>query len=580
MQKDRSLLQDRDAPRRRWHYLPLPPAGELQQLVTILGVSERVATILLQRGLRDFATARDFFNPSLSNLYDPMRMKGMSKAVARVAQALNKKEKICIYGDYDVDGVTSVALLYRALGSLGANVSYYFPDRHQEGYGLSKQGVAFCAKEGIDVLITVDCGIRAVALVTEAKDHGVDVIICDHHEPGEMLPPAFAILDPKQKDCTYPGKELSGCGVAFKLLQGLQQQGLLGVETLYGYLDLVAVSIAADIVPLVGENRILAFHGMAQLEKHPCLGLEVLKRQAKRDHFNTISSIVFGLAPRINAAGRVRHAERAFRLLSTSDEEEAAQWAKLLEKDNDERKEHGARVLQEALTLIEEDASYGEKCTTVLFKPGWHKGVLGIVAARCVEHYYRPTIILTQQGDYATGSVRSVWGYNVYKALQQCGDLLARYGGHAYAAGVTLPLDHVKAFQGRFDEVVRSNITEALLTPTEFIDMKIHLRHLSKGFYNVLKRMRPFGPGNRQPVFATGPIRVQQYEVYQEKHLGLYIKQEGDSRTWRAIGFNMVDKLALFKNNLPVEIAYTLQENSYQGNVGYELFLKDIRPCV
>ena len=559
----------------QWHHVPLPEPAAIADLSRVLNTTPSLSAILLQRGIGDIETARSFFNPSLDQLHDPSLMLGMASAVDRVIRAIEQKELICIYGDYDVDGVTSVALLYRSLQEVGARVCCYLPDRHQEGYGVSKAGIKYCEEEGVALMIAIDCGIRAVARIEEAAMVGVDVIVCDHHEPGPVLPCAVSILNPKQQDCPYPFKELSGCGIGFKLLQALAQRGIMNEKTLFGYLDLVAVSIAADIVPIVDENRVLAAYGLSVLRKAPCLGLGTLVKKVNHVSPYTVSGVVFGLAPCINAAGRLSHANHALRLLLAEDEKEAEEVADLLIAQNQVRKELQEVVVQEAFSI--EKKTKQSTNSLVLFSPGWHKGVLGIVAARCVEQFYKPTIILTQQGDKATGSGRTVIGYNMYKALQQCDDLLTRYGGHAYAAGLTLPVDKVADFAQRFELVVRQTITPEAQHPRQVIDVPIDLAAITPAFYNVLQRMRPFGPGFRQPVFSSQPVVVKQYDVYQGKHLALRINQLGDKRVWRAIGFGMAHFLPYVQQ--PLAIAYTIQSNVYQGHTRYALFLKDIKPA-
>lgn len=563
---------------KKWRYSESPPPKTVDGLASLLNTSPIASTLLLQRGIVDFDEAKIFFRPSLSGLHDPMLMKGMDCAVARLCNAIEKKELICVYGDYDVDGTTSVAMIYQVLEHLGARVCFYIPDRHTEGYGLSSKGVDYAVEQGVGLLLCIDCGTKAVAMITKAKAQGIDVIVCDHHEPGKVLPPTVAMLNPKQKDCTYPFKELSACGIGFKLLQALVIHGQLDHAMLLRCLDLVVVSIAADIVPLVGENRLLAFHGLQRLNTSPRPGLAALISLIKRPNPLCISDIVFGFAPRINAAGRIEHAKAAVSLLLADQMPEAHKWAKYLHTQNDLRREIDSYTMEEALAMIRNDKAYATKYTTVLYKKDWHKGILGIVASRCIEHHYRPTVLFTEHDGKATGSARSVMGYNLYNAIQVCAPLLTSYGGHAYAAGLTLPCENIEAFKQKFEQAVASTINEDQRMPFQHIDLCIQLAQLTPALCKVVEQMGPFGPDNHRPVFSTKPVIARKHWIYQEKHLKLHVQQIGTKQVWEAIGFGMAPYLDYIKNKQPFAVAYTVAKNNFQGKVRWQIILKDLQP--
>ena len=562
---------------KRWLYRSLPEADQVNALTTALGVRPAISSLLVQKGITQFDQAKAYFRPSLADLHDPFAMKDMDKAVHRLGQAIAQKEPILVYGDYDVDGVTSVAMFYGYLKDLQANTEFYIPDRYTEGYGISMQAIKWAAEAGFKLIVSLDCGIKATACVQQANALGIDVIVCDHHEPGDVLPAAYAILDPKQQDCLYPTKELSGCGVGFKLLQALTMQQRLAEEKLYACLDLVAVSIACDIVPIVGENRILAYHGLQKLNTTPRPGLQALIEIGNLNPPLGISQLVFGLGPRINAAGRMEHANLAVRLLLAVDQQEAAHLAHTLNQKNSLRRDVDSKTTEEAIAMIDADPCRVQAKTTVLFKEDWHKGVIGIVASRCIEQYYRPTVILTAAHGKATGSARSVAGYNVYKALSACDDLLDQYGGHAYAAGLTLPIKHVKAFQERFEAVVADSITDALLTPPQEIDLPLMLEEIDFKFYNILKQMAPFGTGNMRTVFATDHVVAKSYSVLKEQHLKLYVHQQGSKHVLEAIGFGLARYEPLVRAQQPFKMVYTIGENNYLGEKSLQLNIKDIQ---
>ncbi len=562
---------------KRWLFHPLPAPVQVQRLAAALGINPIIATLLVQRGITTFDQAKAYFRPSLDHLHDPFRMLHMDKAVQRLVQAMDNQEKILIYGDYDVDGVTSVAMAYGFLKNRHNNLDYYIPDRHVEGYGISTQAIQWAAKAGVNLIVSIDCGIKAITCIQQANEVGIDVIICDHHAPGETLPPAVAILKPKQKNCTYPCKDLSGCGVGFKLLQAFCFTKKIDPTQLYAYLDLVAISIAADIVPITGENRLLAYHGLKQLNTNPRPGLAALMQTAYLKHPLGISQVVFGLAPKINAAGRVAHAHMAVQLLLALDQTTAHGLVAQINENNTLRQSFDKAITQEALDMIVADRPLKNATTTVLFKPKWHKGVVGIVAARCMEAYYRPTIILTAVGGKAVGSARSVVGYNIYEAIVACADLLDQYGGHAYAAGLTMPIDHVGAFCKKFEAVVAGSIDRALLTPPQTIDLHLPFEAIDDKLYNVLKQMAPFGPGNMAPVFITENIMAQRYIILKDKHLKMDLHASNTKQTFQAIGFGMACHEPLLKQGEPFTIAYTLEENHYLDNTSLQLNVKDIR---
>ena len=562
---------------KRWLYRDLPPVDQVKALTNALGTYPAICSLLVQKGITQFDQAKAYFRPSLADLHDPFTMKDMGKAVHRLAQAIAQKEPILVYGDYDVDGTTSVAMFYGYLKALGAAVEFYIPDRYAEGYGISMQAVQWAAQQGFKLIVSLDCGIKATACIQEANALRMDVIVCDHHEPGDVLPSAYAILDPKQQNCPYPAKELSGCGVGFKLLQALTRQQHLLPEKLYRYLDLVAVSIACDIVPIVGENRILAYHGLQKLNTAPQPGLKALMEIGNSNSPVSISQLVFGLGPRINAAGRIDHARLAVRLLLAADPTEAAHLAHTLNQKNSLRKNVDSTTTEEAIAMIGADPRLAQAKTTVLFKEDWRKGVIGIVAARCIEQYYRPTVILTAAHGKATGSARSIAGYNVYEALHACADLLDQYGGHAHAAGLTLPLAHVTAFQQRFEEVVARSITDELLIPPQEIDLPLRLEEINFKFYNILKQMAPFGNGNMQAVFATDHVLAKSYSILKEQHLKLYVHQLGTDHVLEAIGFELAHYEPLVQAQQPFRMVYTIGENNYLGERSLQLNVKDLR---
>lgn len=562
---------------KRWVLRPSPKVCQVNALAAELGIRPALATILVQKGISNFEKAKAYFRPSLDALHDPFMMRDMHKAVDRLARAIAYKEPILVYGDYDVDGVTSVAMFYSFLQSLQARIDFYIPDRHTEGYGISMKAVNWAAHAGFKLLVSLDCGIRAINCIQQANALGMDVIVSDHHEPGNVLPQAHAIINPKQQDCNYPDQALSGCGVGFKLLQAFTLQQGLSIANLYDYLDLVAVSIACDIVPIVGENRILAYHGLKKLNMASRVGLRALMQVGDLTLPLGFSELIFGLGPRINAAGRLGCANLAVRLLLATDQKEAAQLADMLNQNNLLRRNVDSKMTEEAIAMVNGHPHRLRTKTTVLFKDDWHKGVVGIVAARCVERHYRPTVILTADQGKATGSARSVAGYNICQALSACADLLDQYGGHAYAAGLTLPLKQVAAFQQRFEEVVASSITDELLTPLQEIDLPLMFQEIDYKFYNVLKQMAPFGTGNMKIVFVTDHVLAKRYRVLKAQHLKLHVYQQGADRVLEAIGFGLAHYESLICSQQPFRMVYTIEENHYLGERNLQLNIKDLQ---
>lgn len=562
---------------RRWLKKRIPEKEKIEALSKAININVTLSTILLQRGVSDFESAKTFFRPSLDHLHDPFLMKDMHKAVKRLKAALDNEEKILIYGDYDVDGTTAVALVFSYLRTFYPGCEIYIPDRYAEGYGVSLAGIEYADRNGFSLIIALDCGIKSFELVNLATQKGIDFIICDHHLPEETVPEAIAVLDPKQEDCGYPFAELSGCGLGFKLMQGYAK--LYRDETeLYQYLDLVAVSIASDIVPIVDENRVLAFFGIKMLNENPSPGLKALKDIAAVKTDLDISGIVFTLGPRINAAGRVAHGRAAVELLISRTEEEANELAEKINLKNETRKEFDISITEEAIAMIESNNLLGASKSTVLFKDTWHKGVIGIVAARCVEKFYRPTVILTQSNNKVTGSARSVHGFDLYKAMVGCSDLLEKFGGHKYAAGLTLDISNLQAFQQRFEEVVSSTITEDMLTPVIDIDVPIQFDIIGTKFLNILKQIGPFGPENPKPVFEARNVYVfNSLSSFRDRHIKFLAGQEGNQNVFQAIGFELSEYYQQIAQGDRFSMVFTIEENVYNGNTSIQLRIKDIK---
>ncbi|MFN8265168.1 MAG: single-stranded-DNA-specific exonuclease RecJ [Chitinophagaceae bacterium] len=537
-----------------------------------------LCTLLVSRGIYTFEEARNFFRPDLKQLHSPWLMKDMQKATERILTAINNREKILVFGDYDVDGTTSVACMYQFLCSIASPelIDFYIPHRYREGYGVSKMGIDFASENGFSLIISLDCGIKSVELITYAKELGIDFIVCDHHLPDELLPPAHAILNPKQPDCSYPYKELCGCGVGFKLISALSETLHLPDSKKEEYLDLVATAIAADIVPVTGENRILAFHGLKRANENPSNGIKALMHLSGISKQMQISTLVFMIAPRVNAAGRMDDARKAVQMFIAPTYEDALLFAEMLHSDNDERREADSSITEEALHMIQSNESLHHKKTTVLYQPHWHKGVVGIVASRLTEHFYRPTIILTKSGDYVAGSARSVVGFNLYEAIHSCREHLLGYGGHFAAAGLTLLEENVPAFAQSFEESVAATISNELLTPEIVIDAEINFSDIKPGFYNILLQMEPYGPENMRPVFITKNVRdTGASKIVKEQHVRLVVKDQNTVLT--GIFFKGADLFPVVQNG-NFDIVYTIDENEWNGSVSLQLKVIDIRP--
>lgn len=560
---------------KRWNILH----SDMEKTIALqkaLGINQTICKILVQRGIDNFEKAKDFFRPQLSQLHSPWLMKDMDKAVDRILFAINNKEKILVFGDYDVDGTTSVASMYQYLSSIYYFVDYYIPHRYKEGYGISKAGIDYAKDTGINLIISLDCGIKSVELIAYAKTLGIDFIVCDHHMPDAEIPDAVAILNAKQIDCNYPFKELCGCGVGFKLMQALSEKLNLPESAHLKYLDLVATAIAADIVPIVDENRILAYYGLKQVNENPSTGIKALMKLAKVQSAMTISNLVFIIAPRVNAAGRMDDAKKAVQLFIETDETKAFEFAEMLHSDNSDRKEADLSITEEALAIIENDTTLINKKTTVLYQEHWHKGVVGIVASRLIDKFYRPTIILTKSGDYLAGSARSVAGFNLYESIHACREHLLGYGGHFAAAGMTLLPEQLNDFIDAFETVVSNTITEELLTPEIIIDAEVNFKELTLAFYNILTQMEPFGPENMRPVFVSKKIVNTGFsKIVKDNHIRFSLKQ--DEIHFTGIGFNMAEKFALLQMNAPLDVVFTIDMNDWNGERNLQLKVIDVK---
>lgn len=566
---------------KRWTLKKYNEADAAQLAIDLPNVTPAACKLLAARDVKNLEEARLFFRPELAHLHDPFLMYGMKRAVDRITDAIEWHERIMVYGDYDVDGTTSVAVVYSFLREHYPNgdISFYIPHRYREGYGVSKEGIDFAHANGYTLMITLDCGIKSAVLVEYAQKLGIEIIICDHHLPDDSLPNAFAILNPKQPKCTYPYKELSGCGIGFKLIQALAQKLQLPAETYTCYLDLVATSIAADIVPIDGENRILAFYGIRKVNEDPSLSIKTLKELAGITRELHLADLVFVIGPRVNAAGRMDDAKKAVDLFIEKDPDESIRFAEMLHSDNYDRKEVDKNITAEALLLIQKDPVMIARKSTVLYQSHWHKGVVGIVASRLIDHYYRPTIVLTESNGKVTGSARSVRGFNIYEAIHECRDLLESYGGHFYAAGMTMHPDHVAAFAERFEAVVAERITPELLIPEIEIDAEINFSDIRPSFYKLLEQFEPFGPTNLRPVFLTRNVRdFNGYSrVVKDMHLRFVVNQPGRPAV-EGIGFGMAAYYDML-NSGEVDLLYTIDENEFQGKTKLQIKVLDVRPA-
>lgn len=562
---------------KRWNILNADSAT-VAALQEQLKISPILCELLVQRGIVDFDAAKKFFRPQIEHLHSPWLMKDMKKAVKRIQTAFDKEEKILVYGDYDVDGTTSVATLFQFLKELSPNIDYYIPHRYKEGYGISKIGIDFAKEHGFDLIISVDCGIKSTELISYAKELGMDFVICDHHLPDPIIPPAVAILNPKQLDCSYPFKELCGCGVVFKLITALAETYQLPSESYLQYLDLVMTAIAADIVPVVDENRTLSFFGLQKINENPCNGLKAILEQSKQNLPIKMSSLVFTVSPRINAAGRMDDAKKAVQLFIEKDLTNARAIASLLQQDNLDRREADSTITEEALAQIENDPNHTQKKSSVVFQAHWHKGVVGIVASRLIEKHYKPTIVLTQSGEVIAGSARSVQGFNLYEALHACRAYLLGYGGHFAAAGMTLALDQLEAFKAAFEQSVAERITEEQLTPEITINSVLPLDNINMNFYQIISQMEPFGPDNMKPIFIAHKVQDTGYsKIVKDQHISCSFKQ--GKNTLRGIGYNMPQHMNVIQSGKPFDIVFQLQLNDWQGTQSVQLQIIDIKPC-
>jgi single-stranded-DNA-specific exonuclease len=562
----------------RWTLKPIPEKEKITQLAKELSVDALVAQLLIQRGIETFDDAKKFFRPSITDLHNPYLMKDMGVAVERIEKAIENQENILVYGDYDVDGTTAVSLVSSYLKTFYPNVATYIPDRYEEGYGVSYKGIDFAHDNDFSLIIALDCGIKAIDKVAYALEKDIDFIICDHHRPGKELPKAIAVLDPKREDCEYPYDELCGCGVGFKLIQAIGERKGQTIDDLAPYLDLVVTAIAADIVPLTGENRVLAYFGLLVLNKSPRPGIKAMIHQIDKKELS-ITDVVFIIAPRINAAGRIRHGQYAVELLSEIDFEEALEFAKEIEQNNIDRKELDKIITHEALQQIEENNEQ-QNASNVVYNETWHKGVIGIVASRLIETYYKPTLVFTKSGDKLAASARSVKGFDVYNALEQCAEFIEQFGGHKYAAGLTLKPENYKSFKKKFEEVVKNTLPEELKTPEILIDTEIELSNITPKFYRILKQLGPFGPQNMRPIFKTNAIQDNGFgkQVGEDKsHLKVTIRSESDTKTLNAIGFGLGSKNEFISNKKYFDIVYSIDENHWNGNTSLQLILKDIK---
>jgi len=561
----------------RWTIKPKPEEDKIEALAKALNVEKLVAQLLLQRGISTYEEAKYFFRPQLEHLHDPFLMKDMDIAVARIEKAIDEGENILVFGDYDVDGTTAVALLSSYLLTYYPNVATYIPDRYAEGYGVSYKGIDFAEDNGFSLIIALDCGVKAIEKVAYAKEKNIDFIICDHHRPGDVLPDAIAVLDPKRSDCTYPYDELCGCGVGFKLIQALGSRKGETIRDLIPYLDLVATAIGADIVPITGENRVLAYFGLQVINENPRAGFKAIINQIKKTVL-TITDVVFIIAPRINAAGRMEHGQYAVNLLTEKDANQAQKFAAEIEKFNIDRRGLDQEITIEALNQITENKEE-EGFTSVVYKDSWHKGVIGIVASRLTETYYRPTLVFTKSGDKLAASARSVKGFDVYNALEGCADYIEQFGGHKYAAGLTLLEEQYNNFKAQFEKVVAETIDPNLLIPEITVDMIIELKDITPKLMRIINQFAPFGPGNMTPVFMAEKISDSGYAKgvgEDEKHLKCAVTQN-DYGPIGCIGFNLGDKLPLITSRKPFSAVFTIDENEWQGNVSLQLKLKDLR---
>jgi len=547
-----------------------------------LGIERPLAQLLVQRGITTFKEAKDFFRPDLANLHDPFLMKDMDVAIQRILDAIQAGEKVLIYGDYDVDGTTAVALVYSFFKDHFKEIDYYIPDRYDEGYGVSQKGIDYASEHGISLIIALDCGIKAVDKIDYAREKGIEFIICDHHNPGDRIPDAAAVLDPKQEGCPYPYKELSGCGVGFKLIQAYGIQTGQTPESIFDFLDLVVVSIASDIVPITGENRIMAHYGLKKLNERPSMGLKAIKEVAGIDKKQIdVEDIVFKIGPRINAAGRMESGKKSVDLLVCENWKDAGVISKKINSFNLDRRNIDTEITRQAIEMIQGDDTLRERNSTVLYNPEWHKGVIGIVASRLLDHYYKPTVILTKSNGFITGSARSVSGFDLYQAIESCSDLLVNFGGHKYAAGLTMKVQNLPKFRERFEKFVSDTIDPEQLIPVVEIDTELQLKDINEKFYRILKQFEPFGPENISPVFLSENVVDNGYGRTvgtRGEHLKLtLIQEENPFQVFPAIGFHRGNEFPKVSKGIPFDICYQLMENEFRGRTSIQIHLMDIK---
>lgn len=566
-----------------WNLLEVEDEQDVKRLAKELNISDILCRLLILRGIKTFDQSKLFFRPSLEHLHDPYLMKDMHIAIERIKTAMNIHEKILIYGDYDVDGTTAVSVVYDFLSKRYAEIDYYIPDRYTEGYGVSFQGIDYAVNHDFKLIITLDCGIKAVEKIEYAQSKGIDVIICDHHTPGEQLPPACAIINPKQKDCPYPYKELPGCGIGFKLIQAFALKENIDLKKAYHHLDLVAVAIACDIVPITGENRVIAYYGLKKINDNKASdGIRALLdiAQSKKPKVS-VEDLVFKVGPRINAAGRIEHGKRAVELLIHPNPETIEAVATAIDEKNAIRRGIDQQITAEALAMVEENQQFKEAKSTVLYKEDWHKGVIGIVASRLIESYYRPTIVFTQSNGVAAGSARSVKNYNVYDAIDACSELIEQFGGHKYAAGLTIKIENIEPFRKKFEEVVSSTISSQMLVPEIEIDAEINFQDITPKFIRILNQFAPFGPHNMRPVFITRNVIDAEYTALvgqDKKHIKFYVHQLPSMLAkMKGIGFNLGEHFDRIKAGEKFDMVYTIEENHWNGEVRYEMNVRDIR---
>jgi len=562
----------------RWKAKPVPNSEIVAKLSAEINVSEAIATILVQRGIDTFDKAKAYFRPQLSDLHDPFLLKDMDLAYNRIKKAVNKKEKMMVYGDYDVDGTTAVSIVYSYFVTLNPDIEYYIPDRYKEGYGISKIGIDYAYENGISLIIALDCGIRSNELVDYANELGIDFIICDHHLPGDTIPKAHAILNPKRRDCTYPYKELSGAGIGFKLVQAYSKKEGFPEDKILEYIDLVAVSIASDMVDMQGENRVLAYFGLKKLNENPSAGLQALIEVGPKKKTYSIQDIIFGIGPKINAAGRISDAKAAVRVLIEKEYTTARQLTRVLNERNTERKELDNDITKNAVEMVESTLGMSERKSIVIRGEAWHKGVIGIVASRMVEQFYKPTIVFSQNDGMLTGSARSVKNFDIHEAITECAQWVEQFGGHKYAAGLSIKAENFDSFSEQFESVVVRDIEEASLLPEVEYDLDILLQALTPKFLDLINQMSPFGPGNTLPIFHSKELRSNNSpRVLKDRHLKLQISQNS-RHYFDGIGFGMSEHLPTVSNGEIFDACYCIEENDFNGQVKLQLRLKDLKP--